>query len=119
MPTIFILDDDDNTSFAMEFWLKRKGYSVKSFVNANQLLQQVQATVPDVVLLDIHLNGEDGREVCQYLKNMETFDTPVFLISTNTDYSNDFTKCKADGFMHKPYHMKELPDMIQSRITFD
>lgn len=116
MPLIYILDDDDDTLFAMEFWLKRNGYTVKSFMNAVQMMHGLKESVPDAVLLDIHLNGEDGREICKYLKKKEQLTKPVFLISTTPESCKDFTTYDADGFMEKPYHMKDLPEMIKDRI---
>lgn len=116
MPLIFILDDDDDTLFAMEFWLKRKGYSVKSFASANLMLQHLKATKPDIVLLDIFLNGDDGRDVCRHLKCNENIGRPVFLISTYTDCTDNFSSCQADGFMQKPYNMKELPDLVRNKM---
>ena len=116
MPLIYILDDDDDTLFAMEYWLKRKGYVIKTFMDSLQMLQVIEETTPDVVLLDVYLNGEDGREVCLYLKNKVEFKVPVFLISTYIDCSNDFTNYRADGFVQKPYSMKELASTIESKI---
>ena len=118
MPLIFILDDDDDTLFAMEYWLKRKGYSVESFVNAVQMLQGMKERMPDIFLLDVYLNGEDGREICKYLKKEEEVKKPVFLFSSYTDYSNDFQDYQVDGFLEKPYSMKEFSAMVKSKMTF-
>ena len=116
MPLIFIVDDDDDTLFAMEYWLKRKGYSVKTFMNAVQMFKGIGETTPDLVLIDVFLNGEDGREICRYLKNKEKFHSPVFLISTYIDCSNDFTNFWADGFIQKPYSMREFAATIESKM---
>jgi DNA-binding response OmpR family regulator len=117
MPLIFIVDDEYDTLFAMEYWLKRKGFVVKSFMNTVQMLQNIKETIPDIVLLDIHLNGEDGRETCRYLKIIEKLKKPVFLISTYTDCSYDFKDYQADGFIQKPYNMKEFPAMIERKMV--
>ena len=117
MPLIFIVDDDDDTLFAMEYWLKRKGYVVKTFMNAVQMFQVIEETIPDMVLLDVYLNGEDGREICRYLKSKVKLKKPVFLISTFIDCSNDFTNYWADGFIQKPYSMRELAATIESKMT--
>jgi FixJ family two-component response regulator len=118
MPLIFILDDDDDILFAMEFWLKRKGYSVESFVNAVQMLQGIKERMPDIFLLDVYLNGEDGRKICKYLKKEEDIKKPVFLFSNHTDCSNDFQNYQADGFMEKPFSMKEFAATIKRKLMF-
>jgi CheY-like chemotaxis protein len=74
----------------MEFWLKRKGYQVKAFINPGDMLQQMKETMPDLVLLDVHLNGADGREVCKYLKSDEKLKKPVFLIFNCFDNGENF-----------------------------
>ena len=117
MPLIFIVDDDADTLLVMEYWLKRKGFSVKSFRNSSQMLQDIQSTIPDIILLDVHLNGEDGREICMYLKHKAQWKKPIFLLSTNTDGCKDYTNYLADGFMEKPYYMKDLAAMIQSSMA--
>jgi DNA-binding response OmpR family regulator len=96
----------------MEFWLKRNGHVVKPFINAVQMFQHIKETTPDIVLLDIHLDGE----VCRYLKSNEKLKKPVFLISTYTDSNTDFKDYQADGFIPKPYNMREFPAMIKSKI---
>ena len=117
IPLIYIVDDDDDTLFTIEYWLKRKGYNVRSFANAVQMLQGIKEVIPDIVLLDTHLNGEDGRDVCKYLKTHERLEQPVLLISTYNDCSDDFKAYQANGFMHKPYNMRELPAIIASKMV--
>ena len=61
-------------------------FRVESITNPDLLERQIEASRPDVILLDIALGRENGLEVCRKLKADERFKMiPLLLLSGQTD----------------------------------
>lgn len=95
--------------------LKLEGYNVAELDNGEAVLTTVRETQPDIVLLDIQLGEIDGRDICRELKeHSATRDIPVIIISGNHSWHAFLNnECNADGFLTKPFEMKELVDNIK------
>ena len=52
---VFILDDDEDILFILNYWLKDAGYDVHVFTNSKDMVQQLETCTPDIMLLDINL----------------------------------------------------------------
>jgi DNA-binding response OmpR family regulator len=68
-------------------------------------------------LLDKQLSGQDGLEVCQFLKSQsDTKDIPVIIISATPGISKMAMDAGADDFLEKPFQMKELLKLVDKWI---
>ena len=65
---ILTIEDDQRIRTAVRFALEDEGWSVLEAETGEQALEHFNATVPDVVLVDIGLPGMDGFEVCRSLR---------------------------------------------------
>ena len=65
---ILIVDDEPNIVAALEFLLQRSGYEVLLARDGEMALKQVEAHLPDVVLLDVMMPLKSGYEVCQRIR---------------------------------------------------
>ena len=86
MSKLLIVDDSAALLEVMANILERNGYVVKTLNKAPGIYDAIKEFQPDMVILDIYLAGEDGREICKKLKrNTETKDMCVgfFCISQN------------------------------------
>ena len=70
---------------------------------------------PDLILLDILLSDRLGTEICKELK--ETYSIPILLFSANTAKEKAYEECNADGFIEKPFDIKELVHTVKSHIA--
>ena len=78
MATILIVDDSTDPHQAMSFILELEGHIIKTANSKEVLLQQLRVGLPDVIMLDIHLSDENGREICREIKAREdSRDVPV------------------------------------------
>lgn len=81
-------------------------------------LQQMEGDLPDLILLDVLLSGEDGGEICRRLKHDEqTRHIPVILISAHTRLQETAGECGADGFMLKPFRLSELREIVMRYLA--
>ena len=103
---ILIADDDPGIVDAIEMMLEFEGYEVTSTPDGSTVLQ-LNDELPDLLLLDIWMSGEDGRDICKKLKSNEaTRHLPILMISASRDIRESAMDSGADDFLAKPFEMK-------------
>ena len=113
---IMIADDDPGIVDAVEMLLEFEGYKVTSTVDGSTVLD-MKDELPDLLLLDIWMSGEDGRDICRKLKLTDsTKNIPVIMISASRDIKESAMASGADDFLAKPFEMDELLQKIE-RLT--
>jgi signal transduction histidine kinase len=120
------VDDDTHVLRAFEALLLPEGYDVILAMNGPEALAQVEATNPDVILLDIMMPGMDGFEVCQHLKQDKRWQHIPILVVTALESKADLVRgldVGADDFLHKPVDRFELRarerSMLRIKRQFD
>lgn len=80
--TILIVDDSSTVRAVTSKSLQKCGYHVITASSGEDALEQIQLSVPGLVLLDIKMPGMDGYEVCKKIRSQpETRDLPVIMLS--------------------------------------
>ena len=114
---IVIADDDAGIVDAIEMILLNEGYEVETTADG-ATFDCIKRTIPDLVLLDIWMSGEDGRDICRKVKaTAKTKDIPIIIISASKDVEKSAIDSGADGFLEKPFEMRDLLDKIKSLIA--
>ncbi|QHS56191.1 response regulator transcription factor [Mucilaginibacter sp. 14171R-50] len=113
---IMIADDDPGIVDAVEMLLQFEGYAVTTTFDGSTVLD-MQDELPDLLLLDIWMSGEDGRDICRQLKAAAaTRNIPVIMVSASRDIQESALAAGADDFLAKPFEMNELLEKIE-RLT--
>ncbi|HSV11068.1 MAG TPA: response regulator [Hanamia sp.] len=113
---ILITDDDSGVQDIFKLIFERAGYEVAVYGEALSIFQNKFAK-PDLFLLDKQLSGQDGLEVCQFLKSQSlTKDIPVIIVSATPGISKMAIDAGADDFIEKPFQMKELLKIVAKWI---
>lgn len=113
---IMVADDDMSILDVVGSMLEFAGYTVTHSNTAELVLSNPK--LPDLFLLDIWINGTDGREVCRQLKqNIVTKDIPVILFSASRGIEQSAREAGADDFLAKPFHMTDLLEKIEDLLT--
>ena len=111
-----IADDDPGIVDAVEMLLEFEGYEVSSTVDGATVLD-MKDELPDLLLLDIWMSGEDGRDICKQLKKEAlTKNIPVIMISASRDIKESALAAGADDFLAKPFEMDELLKKIEELV---
>ncbi|WP_221452840.1 response regulator [Mucilaginibacter sp. FT3.2] len=114
---IMIADDDPGIIDAVEMLLEFEGYEVTSTVDGSAVLN-MKEKLPDLLLLDIWMSGEDGRDICKKLKHeLTTKNMPVIMISASRDVKASALAAGADDFLAKPFEMDELLKKIALLVS--
>jgi len=110
---ILIVDDDVDLLFLGSSLLKQRGFDVFSLSSVDEIFEIVQSFKPHVILLDVKLGDQDGRNICLELKgNPETDFIKVILYSAFPETSVEYSKYGADDFVVKPYEFNHLVERI-------
>ena len=112
MKKIYVADDERSILDALEFMLVEEGYQVRTSSKGYELLR-LKSDLPDLIVLDLLLSGEDGRQICKKLKMQEnTRNIPIVMISAHPNVMLSVKECGADDFIPKPFDMHELLTVV-------
>ena len=116
MPKILVVDDDKDILEVTQALLTMKGYEVEVNDNWDDALHKIDTFKPQIILLDVFLNGIDGLEICKQLKTQEkTKHIPILIFSAFPRVAEKviYEYC-ADGFIAKPFEVNDLIDKVHS-----
>ncbi len=117
---ILIVDDNTQSVDLLATMLTQEGYTVNKAYNGAEAYAQVEAELPDLILLDIKMPGASGFEVCRSLKqNPETSDIPVIFLSALGDLDNKLQAFDEGGvdYVTKPFHHQEVSARVRAHVT--
>ncbi len=118
---VMIVDDDWMNREVIEAYLLNAGYEVVSAHNGEQALQLAAQKSPDLVLLDLRMQGMNGIEVCRHLKaHPNTQQTPVLIVSAlnSEQQKTEAIAAGADDFIPKPLDSMLMLNRIKSFARF-
>jgi DNA-binding response OmpR family regulator len=114
---IMIVDDDSNILEFMSLALAFEGYDVRVSTSGSELQQVQPGDLPDLILLDVRLVEEDGRDICKHLKtNERTRDVPIIMLSAHATERQIRQECPADDFLAKPLELDTLLDKVEKLL---
>jgi DNA-binding response OmpR family regulator len=106
---ILVIDDDIDLLMLLERKLDSQGFAVETAASIPAAKEFLPYWYPDLVLLDININGEDGRQLCYELKLDERLkETKVILISGYDPSYRRAVLFGADEVMPKPFDTGDL-----------
>ena len=108
---ILVVDDDPRNVRLLEGIFRTAGYAVDKALGGEEALARVQASLPDLVLLDVMMPGVSGHEVCVRLKgNEKTRSIPIMLVTALSALEDkvEGLDIGADDFVSKPVNRVEL-----------
>lgn len=113
---IVVVDDQVAILEVVQLALEMVGYEVETS-QTGAYFQHMHPPFPDLILLDIFLDGEDGRDICNRLKSDEqTKHIPVVLLSAHANSEQAMRDCHTDDFLAKPFHLDALYDLVKRYI---
>ncbi len=114
MTKVLVVDDDQEITKLLEKFLSNEGYQVTVASNGASALAAASASEPELVLLDIVLGSEDGREVLRELRLIS--DVPVIFLTGRGLETERIAGLKlgADDYIVKPFSLGEVSARIET-----
>ena len=113
---IYYAEDDSSIRELALYTLKTTGFEARGFENGEKLFEALSAgDIPQLLLLDIMLPGEDGIEIMKRLRR-GGYDFPVIMVTAKNSEYDKVTglDCGADDYISKPFGMMELIARIKA-----
>ena len=117
MPKLYIVEDDENIRDLILYALKTEDMDPVGFEDGFELFKELDKGLPDLVILDIMLPGEDGVSILKRLKrDPNTGKIPIIILSAK---GSEFDRIKgldlgADDYIVKPFSMLEMISRINA-----
>ena len=114
---IFCVEDDRNIRELVVYTLSSTGMEAEGFEDGEVFFKALAERLPELILLDIMLPGEDGMAILKKLKNnKKTKDIPVIMVTAKgTEYDKvSGLDAGADDYVTKPFGMMELVSRIKA-----
>lgn len=114
---IYCVEDDDNIRELVVYTLDSTGLPAKGFPGGVEFRTALKNELPELVLLDIMLPGEDGMQLLSDLrKDPKTKNIPVIMLTAKgAEYDKvSALDMGADDYVTKPFGMMELVSRIRA-----
>jgi two-component system, cell cycle response regulator DivK len=118
-PVVLVVDDNPTNLKLIAYLLQAKGYQVRTAIDAESALEEIQVTRPALILMDLQLPGMDGLELTRKLKSAaETRDIVVIAVTAYA-MKGDEERARAagcDGYIPKPVDTRALPRIVAQHL---
>ncbi|WP_280154390.1 response regulator [Piscinibacter sp. XHJ-5] len=111
---VLIVDDDTSVCAMLEEYLSEHRYEVRCVGGGNAMREEIERELPDAILLDIHLPGEDGISLARFLR--ERYDVAIIMVTGSGDVIDRVVGLEvgADDYVTKPFDPRELLARLKS-----
>ena len=114
---IYCVEDERNIRELIVYTLESSGFTARGLESGKELNAAIAEQLPDLILLDIMLPGEDGLEILSRLKASEvTKEIPVIMVTAKgAEYDKVMgLDCGADDYITKPFGMMEFISRVKA-----
>ncbi|MBT6724010.1 MAG: response regulator [Planctomycetaceae bacterium] len=119
MARIVMIESDDLSRDMLSRRLARRDYDVECAVDGEEGVAMVKANLPDLVLMDVSLQGIDGLEASKILKaDKATMNIPIIVLTAHAmaEERDKAFEAGADGFCVKPINFQELMELMSNLL---
>src|SRR5467141_1085672 len=117
MKPVWIIDDDRSIRWVFEKALARENIAFKVFASAQEALQALSASTPQVVVSDIRMPGGSGLELLQKLKEKYP-NLPVIIMTAYSDLESAVAAFQGGAFEYlpKPFDVDQAVELIRRAL---
>lgn len=111
---VLVVDDDEAVRRMLAEYLGAHDYAVAMAANGTEMRAELERQLPDVVLLDIGLPGEDGLALARYLRERHTVGIIMVTAADGVVDRVVGLEIGADDYVAKPFDPRELRARLKS-----
>jgi len=112
--SILVVDDDPRLCRLVSRQLTREGYSVRTASGGEEMRRLISEALPDLVILDLMLPGEDGFSLARELRAQSSLGIVMLTGKTDTVDKIVGLEIGADDYVTKPFDERELLARVRS-----
>jgi two-component system phosphate regulon response regulator OmpR len=106
--SVLVVDDDPGVRAMLLEYLGGHRYEVRAAADGTEMRAEIERDLPDLILLDIRMPGEDGLTLARYLR--ERYDVGIIMVTASGDVVDRVVGLEigADDYVAKPFDPREL-----------
>jgi len=112
---LLIIDDDTTILKLMVNVLDKDKFEILTLTDADNIVKEIKGSCPDIILLDIKLQGTTGVEAIHLVKEDKSINKIPVVAFTSYSMKGDkvkFLKMGYDGYIAKPINTRTIADEI-------
>ena len=116
---IYIVEDDENIRQMESYALQKSGYETEEFSESTGFFAALGKRMPDLVILDIMLPGEDGLSVLRRLRaDVRTQSLPIIMVTAKSSEMDTVRglDAGADDYIIKPFGIMEFIARVRAML---
>jgi DNA-binding response OmpR family regulator len=112
--SVLVVEDESSIASFVALYLKNAGFTVRTAATGGEALAQVNAQLPDLIVLDLMLPDIDGIEICKRVRQRS--DVPVLMLTARDDDIDKIIGLEvgADDYLTKPFNPRELVARVKA-----
>ncbi len=117
---VILVDDDPSMLNLLARLLEIEGFQVLPLrsPSVQSLFEVVASHNPFAIILDVHLEGQNGLALLKSIRASSYSSTLKILMTSGEDVRSQCFEAGADGFLLKPYMPTDLITWLQSQYQF-
>ncbi len=114
MPSLALVDDDENIVTSLKMFFEAEGYQVRTYFDGQSALPALTDTPPDIAIFDVKMPKMDGMELLRRLR--QTSDVPVIFLTSKDEEIDEVIgfNIGADDFVRKPCSNRLLSERVKA-----
>jgi DNA-binding response OmpR family regulator len=113
-PLVAIVDDEEHLRETVSRALRGDGYRTAAYSDGAEAWQSFEASLPDLVILDIIMPRMDGLELCRRIRGVSQKVPVMFLTSRDEEFDRVLgLELGADDYLCKPFSLRELAARVK------
>ncbi|MDQ4005844.1 MAG: response regulator [Actinomycetota bacterium] len=116
MSVVLVVDDEPAMGKLVELSLADLGPKVIQARNGREALELARSESPNLVLLDLALDGEDGLALLPHLKAVRE-GMPCIVFTVHDSRASEAKRSGAAGFVAKPFRSETLRKVVQKHLS--
>jgi DNA-binding response OmpR family regulator len=116
---IAVVEDEAELAWLIEYNLARGGFQTRIFAGADDTFQELETWLPDLIVLDVMLPGQDGFDLCRRIRQGGKLSrTPVIFLTARSDEVDRVLGLEigGDDYITKPFSPRELLARIKAHL---
>jgi CheY-like chemotaxis protein len=117
---VLVVEDNEANQLLARWVLEREGYRVEVASAADEALEKVGEKLPNLILMDIQLPGQDGLSLTRQLKSsLTTANIPIIALTAHAMIGDREATIAAGcaGYIAKPIDTRTLGDQIREILS--
>ncbi len=111
---ILVVEDEPSVGEVLQLYLRRAGFAVTLFQDGQKAVEQLEAQLPALVILDLMLPGVDGWEITRRLRDRSS--VPIIMLTARGQEIDRIAGLElgADDYVVKPFSPQELVSRVRA-----